>query len=526
MKKRVLVISSCVVVAGLAAIGIGSRMKEPSQAASAPLADINVMAQVPEQGSLEQMSSFIGTIQPDESVQVYPKVSGTVLRTHFEVGDQVRKGDLLYEIDPTDIQLQYDATAAQLESQKLQLDQTFGAGWDSNTAAMEMAVTNAQLAMQKARNALDDYNDQQNDGDEDVILLLKREADRKYDAYKAAEEKVNNFPKDDPNYKEDPEYKKLSEELIAAEEAYLAARSTYNEQEADDDAEHRSLRLQYQQAQEAYENALYNLEIFKNGTTEETQQTVDAGLRSIEASLRAQEQQLGYTKVYSPIDGVIEQKNVTDNNPSNVSSPAYVVSNKSLMTVRFAVSESVVSNMEVGDPVVVENGSQTINGTITEISTAVDPQSGLFSVKATVDSSQATLHTGSSVKITAATQKSNDSLLIPIDCVYYDQETPYVYVYKDGKAVKTEIETGVTGTDEIAVVSGLSPEDQVITTWHPRLLDGADVVLASQSSAENSSETSQTAEPEEASSSQSSSDSDSTSDPSSSQEEDTTSQQA
>ncbi len=66
------------------------------------------------------------------------------------------------------------------------------------------------------------------------------------------------------------------------------------------------------------------------------------------------------------------------------------------------------------------------------------------------------LFRSATVKLYAATQKATDSIILPIDCLYYDAEQPYVYLYRNGKAVKTEVQTGVSSETEIAVLSGLS----------------------------------------------------------------------
>ena len=45
------------------------------------------------------------------------------------------------------------------------------------------------------------------------------------------------------------------------------------------------------------------------------------------------------------------------------------------------------------------------------------------------------------------------------------------------KAVKTEIETGITNNETVEVKSGLTKDSQIITTWASQLKDGAEVKL-------------------------------------------------
>lgn len=56
--------------------------------------------------------SVIGNVEPFSSVQVKSQVQGEILSVHFKEGDDVRKGDLLFNIDPSPFQ----ATLAQAEA--------------------------------------------------------------------------------------------------------------------------------------------------------------------------------------------------------------------------------------------------------------------------------------------------------------------------------------------------------------------------------------------------------------------------
>ncbi len=74
---------------------------------------------------------------------------GTISDSHVEVGDAVEPGDLLYEMDTTDLQLQRDKLESDLEVLRLRVNQALTAG-DAKSAALsgsEMRVNLAQLAI-------------------------------------------------------------------------------------------------------------------------------------------------------------------------------------------------------------------------------------------------------------------------------------------------------------------------------------------------------------------------------------------
>lgn len=60
----------------------------------------------------------IGTCTAMESVTVRPQVSGVITQRHFEDGAELKKGQLLFTIDPRPFQAQLDAARAQLAQSK------------------------------------------------------------------------------------------------------------------------------------------------------------------------------------------------------------------------------------------------------------------------------------------------------------------------------------------------------------------------------------------------------------------------
>lgn len=107
-----------------------------------------------ETGDLSLSTEFIGTVEPDELVSVFPKVAGTVLAVHKNVGDEVKKGELLFEVDPSDIQLSVNIAQAQLMSAQAQMDQALGSSFDMQMIQLESQLKQAQNAYSNARQSL------------------------------------------------------------------------------------------------------------------------------------------------------------------------------------------------------------------------------------------------------------------------------------------------------------------------------------------------------------------------------------
>ena len=76
---------------------------------------------VAQRGDLEDTVTATGILQPRDYVDVGTQVSGQVRKLHAKIGDTVKAGQLLAEIDPTVYLSRVDANRAQLRTQQAQL---------------------------------------------------------------------------------------------------------------------------------------------------------------------------------------------------------------------------------------------------------------------------------------------------------------------------------------------------------------------------------------------------------------------
>lgn len=503
--------------------------KKAALEAAAPAAEeaVPVTTVQSETGELFVATEFIGKIQPDESVNVFSKLSGTVTAANFEIGDKVQKGDLLFEIDGQDVALSVNMARAAYNVAKVGIDRSLGSVLDNQRLQSESSLKNAQNSFSNANKTFNDYIDDFEpslDKLDDTVSDLKTTRDelRSYStamegiasqAKAAYDEAVKNatIGASDPgiasaiekyrsNYLEARKNADLAQaSYAAANSAYENAKTTYKQKQDGYDVQFDQLKTAMKGANLALQTSQDSKEIVDEKVFPEAEATADASLAQAEASLAQAERQLEFTRVYSPIDGVIEVKGVSQHGMVSQQNPAYVVSNKDIMVVRFAVPASAAIELAVGDSIDIENGSKTYNGSVVEVSGMVDAQSGLFPVKARIEEeAEGELLNGVSVKVTANTQKAQNAVLIPIDCLYHDDGASYVYIYSgSGTAKKTPVETGITDDDLIEIKSGLSAGDRVINSWSSNLRDGllvSDETVAAVSAQVASSESADSAE--------------------------------
>jgi len=113
-------------------------------------------------GNIENLVTATGTINPKDYVDVGAQVSGQLEVLHVELGDVVKKGDLLAQIDVTVFKAKVDQSKAQLKYQEAQLKEKI-AQYElaqilytrqeklyENSATSLESLQNAKLSLQSA----------------------------------------------------------------------------------------------------------------------------------------------------------------------------------------------------------------------------------------------------------------------------------------------------------------------------------------------------------------------------------------
>lgn len=468
MKKQICALLCGAMILTLAGCG---------QQSQAEVMDTTVTVEaVPAQsGSLSSQSSYIGTISAEGTANVVSMVSGNVEEVQVAVGDTVTANQLLCVFDDTAAQINLENARntyanAQVGLQSAQATlKSAQAGAQSAQASVQSAQAGLSSAQAGLSSAQESYQGAvASYGGEDLAILEEqvRMAQENYDNTKAL------F---DIGAASQLEVDQANQNLRSAQAGLQAAQANIN-----------SAQAGLQQAQAGIGNAEAGVQQAQAGMTsaQASVQQAQAGVSSAQANVQAAklgvesaEYQLTLYHLSSPISGVVEAVNVTENNFTASGSLAFVISNAKNKTVTFYVTDDVRKALQTGQPVSVTCQGRNYTGVVSEISGVVSASTGLFQVKAIISEAQ-DLPDGLKVEITTVTHTVQDNILVPSDALYFDNGDAYVYVIRDGAAVRTPVEIGLYTRDQIAVVSGLDLGEQVITSWSSALKDGAPVRLA------------------------------------------------
>ena len=140
---------STLTIGALAILSAGCGQKASQQ--SRPPAAVTV-APV-EQKEIVEWSEFTGRTEPVESVDVQPRVSGYIQEVRFQSGQMVKKGDVLFVIDPRWNQATFDQRQAEYDQAKSENDRTTKLLANNAISAEEAEARKARY--EEAKAALD-----------------------------------------------------------------------------------------------------------------------------------------------------------------------------------------------------------------------------------------------------------------------------------------------------------------------------------------------------------------------------------
>ena len=493
---------------------------------------ITVKVDTPKISSIENSGDFIGTVQSEEQVYVMSKLSGDVTETFFEVGDYVNEGDLLFTVDDTSAQIQLKQANASLSSANASLNtakagvNTANANINYQTASVTESFAKSdttekqlQLSIDQAEvnfrnneinigtldNTLTNLKDKLNDVN-DGIDALKPQLEGAKAEYAAVLSDAQSNPIDQAKQEAANAKKSIldtySSNLSSLESSKDSLESSIKQTEASISTAKNSNCLIVEQADIArdqksdYQNytratigngGLASLAQAQAGVVQAEAGVVQskAGITQAQAAVDAAKLQLDYANVTAPVSGIITSKGVTKNNMTSTGSVAYTIMSDGSKFVVFYVSEDIMRELQVGQSITVEKNNEELEAVITENPQVADANTGLFMVKARVNGNE-DLVSGIKVKLNMTTKHADNVMTLPIDAVYHESEKSFVYTYVNGKANKVYVETGLYDDEKIEIISGITTDDQVITTWSSQLRNGSEVKVENSVSMNNS----------------------------------------
>jgi len=219
--------------------------------------------------------------------------------------------------------------------------------------------------------------------------------------------------------------------------------------------------------------------------------SLQESLTQARAALDQSQELLSKTRILSPIDGVVIQLDLkvgetviagTTNIPG---STMMVIADPSETLTEVQVDEADIAQVRVGQSADIFTAAYPdtpLSGTVQSIASVARQTQGQaslsFLVKILLDEQNAMLiRPGMSVRADIYTQSSEETLAVPVQAVLFDEDLgeddkakdkkdkkdkTYVFVMEDGKAVRKDVEVGISSDSDQEITAGLEEGETII----------------------------------------------------------------
>jgi multidrug efflux pump subunit AcrA (membrane-fusion protein) len=372
-----------------------------------------------------------GSFEADETSDIAPAAAGRVIATPVNVGDFVRQGQVICELDHRDAQLRLDQAKAQL---------------DQATAAVRQSQ--ARIGLAGAQSFVPDAVPE--------VAAAKANFD-------SATAQARLAAADAKRY----------QNLVATGDVSQSTYEKYRTQQETAEAQATALRCQYEAALNSAREGL--------GAVENSQ----ASLEGMRSQLGQAEKALADTTIRAPFDGFVSARAVAVGEWVVVTPPTKLATIVRIGTLKLQLQtpEQLAAGVKLGMQVVARVAAypdRDFTGTVTAINPSVDPSSRMFLAEAKFPNGDAKLRPGMFATAKIVRPGGENGIFVPKTAVWRDKTTDsfQVFAVENGTAKMHVVVVGETAGDSTRILSGLTGSETVATNHLSELYDGALVQAA------------------------------------------------
>ena len=468
-KKKVIIAVSAVVVLALIVIisVLASRKDEPEV----------TTVKVDVRPELRSTVTASGEVRPVRYIKLTSEVPGRIQEIYVNAGDQVKKGQQLVRVDPTQLQSSQEAQFAQTQASL------------SDVQSARNAVSQSQQALNVSEVAVAQARQQ--------VLSSQTSVSRAQIDLNTAQRELKRVTD-------------LIESGVSSRFDYDAARDRFEQAKVALDTAKANLEVERRAVEEAIARRDQQREAVKSAQT--GVKTSEQRANQQQALLRGQTSQREKATQYSPLNGVVADipTRVGEYAVSQLSTtPLMTIADMSTINVEVNVDETEIASVEVGQQAKIKVdalGEKELNAEVTQKNPLAvaksDTQGGLsnrvnvqeakefkvtLELKDVTDDIREKLRPGMNSTATITTKTHNNVLAVPLQAIVEkapptptpggsvatSAPTPFgekpkevkgLYILDKNNKVKfVEVTTGITGESDIEIVSGLQAGTEVVT---------------------------------------------------------------
>lgn len=183
--------------------------------------------------------------------------------------------------------------------------------------------------------------------------------------------------------------------------------------------------------------------------------------------------------VRAPFDGITGLNRVEFGQSVTMQSVLTTLDDLSAVEIEFSAPELLYGRVTLGQAIKADAAAfpgRVFEGKVVSIDSRIDMTSRAFKVRASIPNPDLALPAGMFMHLSLKLNP-RDAIMIPEEAIVAQAGKTYVFIVKDGKAARREVEVGQREVGQVEVVSGIAAGDKVVTRGVQRLREGADVRL-------------------------------------------------
>lgn len=204
-------------------------------------------------------------------------------------------------------------------------------------------------------------------------------------------------------------------------------------------------------------------------------------LQSARGKYLGSEAQLSYSEIRSPISGVVTDRPLYPGEMAAAGTPLITIMDTSWVIAKAHIPQAEAALLKVGDSATlnVPGEEDGIEGKVTVVSPALDPNSTTVEVWVRAPNRKLRLKPGTSVQISMLAKSVDDAIAIPASSILTSQDgsTAVMLAGNDGRAHQAAVKTGVRDGDQIQIVEGVQAGDKVIVSGAYSLPDKTKITI-------------------------------------------------
>lgn len=441
-----IIATTTLIVSGLLALGIIPRIQQQSElnafakSTTKKVSGVNVVK--PKLAANFTELVLPSSIQASQETTIYARTSGYLQKKLVDIGDRVKRGQLLAVIDAPEIDQDVEEAGAELAKAKANIAQVQAdlaqkqsnlSQTKANLKARQAELTEALTNLKLARQSWQRWQLLQKQG-----AVATQAADERETAFNANQANVDT----------------LIARVSSDQESINTALAAINSQKANINA--------FVASKNAAQSNLQRITVLQS-----------------------------FKQIVAPFSGVITARNVdtgalisAGSNSNSGNSWLFKIAQTDNLRIRINVPQAFVQSIHPGQTALVrvrELPKKPFSGKVIRTADVLDATSNTLLTEIEVQNSQNVLRPGMYAEVTFKTQRANPPLLVPANTLVINADGIQVAtVTKENKVKYKKVELGRDYGTEVEVVSGLSPNVRLITNPTDALQDGKSVqVLAS-----------------------------------------------